>query len=90
MWMGEHRGSKVAVKVLRLTSSNLDKVTSVGYSLNSPGVYSSADYNCIDVLQGSNDVEKSSPSKRTPVSGCANDKQPPCNGIGMDVQREYK
>ena len=35
VWMGEHQGSKVAVKVLRVyTTSNLNKITSVGYPLN--------------------------------------------------------
>ena len=31
VWMGEHQGRKVAVKVLRIcTTSNLNKITSVG------------------------------------------------------------
>ena len=34
VWKGEHRGRKVAVKVLRLyTTSNLDKITTVGFSI---------------------------------------------------------
>ena len=37
VWMGEHQGRKVAVKVLRIFStSNLDKITSVGRSLGLP------------------------------------------------------
>ena len=32
VWMGEHRGIKVAAKVLRVSeSSNFDKITSVGH-----------------------------------------------------------
>ena len=82
VWMGEHLGRKVAVKVLRLaTSSKLEKFISVGYSLNSPGVDPGANCDCVEVLQGGNDVEKSPPSKRAPVSGCANDRKPSCNGI---------
>ena len=40
VWMGEHRGCKVAVKVLRLyTTSNLGKITTVGRSLSFLNVY---------------------------------------------------
>ena len=91
VWMGEHRGRKVAVKVLRLSaSSNLETFTSVGYSLDSTDVYPDAYCDCVDVLQGGNDVEKSPSSKRAPVFGCGNDRQPSCNGIGMDGQWQYK
>ena len=37
VWMGEHQGRKVAVKVLRIyTTSNLDKIISVSDSLKFP------------------------------------------------------
>ena len=35
-------------------------------------------------------MEKSPSSKRAPVFGCGNDRQPSCNGIGMDGQWQYK
>ena len=35
VWMGEHEGRKVAVKVLRIcTTSNLGKIITVGHSLD--------------------------------------------------------
>ena len=91
VWMGEHQGRNVAVKVLRLSMScDLNKFISVGYSLDSPDVYPGADCDRADVLQGGNDVEKPPSSKRAPVSGCADDEQPSCNGIRMDGQWQYK
>ena len=40
VWMGEHQGCKVAVKVLRVyTTSNINKITSVGHSSNFPEVH---------------------------------------------------
>jgi len=54
VWMGEYRGCKVAVKVLRMYStSDLDKITSVGHHLGLVGrVYWRADDCCnhTDVL----------------------------------------
>ena len=51
VWMGEHQGRKVAVKVLRLsTSSNLETFISVGHPLDSTDVYPGADSDCVDVL----------------------------------------
>ena len=92
VWMGEHRGRKVAVKVLRINMrSNLDKMTAVGRSLNFPMVHIkvfTADY--VEVLQGSDDVEKSPPPKRAPTARRHNAQQAFCNGVGMDGQREYK
>ena len=40
VWMGEYEGRKVAVKVLRIfMTSDLNKTTSVGHSLNFPVVH---------------------------------------------------
>ena len=90
--MGEYQGGKVAVKVLRIyTTSNLDKITSVGHSLKLPnGVYQADDCDLVEVLQGGNDVEKSSPSERAPTVGSDNAWQTFCNGVRMDGQREYQ
>ena len=53
-------------------------------------MYRGADRVVLEVLQGSNDVEKSPSSKRAPAVGCNNERQAFRNGIRMDDQREYQ
>lgn len=91
VWMGEYQGCKVAVKVLRVyTTSNLNKITSVGHSLNFPRAFQGVDDGRVEVLQGSDDMEKSPQPKRAPTIGCDDERQAFCNGIRMDDQWECK
>ena len=92
VWKGEHKGSTVAVKVLRIyATADLDKIMGVGCSLRfSNRTYRVADCDSVGFLQRSDNVEKSQPSKRTLVVGCNNERQGSRNGIRMDVQWEYK
>ena len=92
VWMGEHQGGKVAVKVLRIFStSDLDEVTKVGRSQSFPVVWHQrTDCGFVEVLQGSHDVEKPPPSKRASVVGSDNGWQAFRDDIGMDGQWEHK
>ena len=47
VWKGEHQGANVAVKVLKVTSGNLDKVRNVGHRTN-PSNSGGAHYACRD------------------------------------------
>ena len=69
VWKGEHEGTAVAVKVLRVAGfSNIDKIGSVGYRPRPFGsVNGGAHYDCLEILQGSNHMEKSPPSKCAPI-----------------------
>ena len=73
VWKGEHQGLHVAVKVLRVYStSDFEKITSVG-SYSFPKAYvDQLMPNIIDVLQGGCDVEDSSPPKRAAIVGSDN------------------
>ena len=86
VWMGEHQGRKVAVKVLRVYStSDLDRITSVGCCPKlTASVYRGADHDCADVLQGSCNVEKSPPSKCASVVRGDNEQKALRDGLGMD------
>lgn len=74
MWKGEHEGAEVAVKVLRATSDNLDKIRSVGHHPKpSDSVNGGAYHDRAEILQGGRDVERSSPPKRAPIVGSDDD-----------------
>ena len=90
MWKGEHEGAEVAVKVLRATSDNLDKIRSVGHHPKPSGSVSEGAYHdCAEILQGSHDVERSSPSKRAPIVRSDDDREPLRNDISVDGSREH-
>ena len=91
MWKGEHQGTEVAVKVLRVVVGNLDKIRSVGHRPKpSNGVNGGAHYDCVEILQGGHDVEKSLPPKRAPVAGSDNDQQALRNDIRVDGSWEHQ
>lgn len=75
VWMGEHQGRKVAVKVLRLYStSNLGKVINVGRRrVLATSAYFRADYDYVEVLQGSCDMEKPLSSECASAIGSDNE-----------------
>ena len=86
VWMGEYKGCKAAVKVLRVYStSNLDKIVNVG---DLPKLAESArrgaNCNCVEVLQGSCDMEKSPPSECASAVGSDYEQQEVRDGVGMD------
>ena len=83
VWMGEHRGYKVAVKVLRLyTTSDLSKITTVSPSLQPLNrAYHCVCCDYVEVLQRSNNLEKPLSPKRAPASRCDNEWEKFCNGI---------
>ena len=86
MWKGEHQGTEVAVKVLRVVSGKIDKVRSVRRRPKpSNSANGGAHYNCVEILQGSRDVEKSSPPKRAPIAGSDDDQRALRNDIGVDA-----
>ena len=91
MWIGEHRGSKVVVKVLKVfSSSNLDEVTRVSNATGpSNNLFKGADCR-IEVLQRSIAVEEPLPSKRAPIIRSDNEQRELCNGIEVDGQREHQ
>ena len=66
VWKGKYQGRKVAVKVLIVyVSSDLDEIMKV--IMSRACVNGGADHNCVGILQGSHNVEKSRPFKRAPV-----------------------
>jgi len=69
--MGIHLDRPVAAKVLRVYSTcDLDKVTRVGFSFNAlHNRVGKLTVTHVEVLQGSCDVEKPSPSKRATAVG---------------------
>ena len=93
MWMGEHRGRKVAVKVLKVyLTSDFNKITSVSHHLRvAESVYRRIDdhRDCADVLQGGCDMEDPSPSECAPAVGSDDGGKALCDGLGMDGQWEY-
>ena len=90
VWMGEYQGTKVAVKVLRVSeSSDFDKITSVGRCPRHSDSVGGVNSDCIEILQGGHDVEKSPPSKRAPIVGSDDEQQALCNDIGVDGSREH-
>ena len=82
VWIGEHQDREVLVKILRLRSKmNLEDIQSVGHFLNFPTVDLRCSCNCVEVLQGSNDVENPQSSKRAHTFGRDNARLPPRNCI---------
>ena len=73
MWMGNHQGRKVAVKVLKVYSTDdFNKITSVGHHPRlAKDAYRRANDrgDRTDVLQGSCDMEGPLPSECTPTVG---------------------
>jgi len=71
VWKGEHQGRPVAAKVLRVYStSDFDKIRRVGclYSISNV-LIGELTVNHVEILQGSNGVENTSPSKRVTTAG---------------------
>ena len=90
VWEGEYQGGKVAVKVLRMVLSDLDKIIKVFRCINpSKIVNGGVDRNCAAILQGSHNVEKPRAPKRPPVVG-SNDERQVHNDIKVDGQREHQ
>ena len=93
MWMGNHQGRKVAVKVLKVYSTDdFNKITSVGHHPRlAKDVYRRANdrRDHIDVLQGSCNMEGPPPSECTPAVGSDDGEKSPCDGFGVDGQWEY-
>ena len=93
MWMGKHRGRKVAVKVLKVYStSDFNKITSVGHHPRlTKNEYQRTDDNCdrIDILQGSCNMGEPPPSKCAPTVGSDNGGKAFRDGFRMDGQWEY-
>jgi len=90
VWMGEHRGCKVAVKVLRVYStSDFNKIISVSHRPRlGKSFYRRSDDRCdrTDVLQGSCNMEGPLPSKCTSAVGSDDGGEALCNGLRMDGQ----
>ena len=85
MWKGEYQGTKVAVNVLRVDSSDFNEVGSVSHRAKpSSSVKGVANYDCVEILQASHYVEKSPPSKRAPIVGSDDVQQALLNDIRMD------
>jgi len=85
VWMGEHQGCKVAVKVLRVYSaSDLDKITSVSHHPRPKVRIEELMIVVIaDILQGSCHMEDPPPPERAPVVGSDNGRGALCNGWSM-------
>ena len=74
MWLGDHQGRQVAVKVLRVyLSSDFDKITHVGCLCGVQKVrMDELTMTFVGFLQRSCDVENSSPSERFTSAGSDN------------------
>jgi len=94
VWVGEHQGHKVAVKVLKVYStSDFNKITSVGHHLRfAKSTYRRADDRCdrTDVLQGSHNVEEPLPSECASAVGSDDGEKGLRNGLRVDGQWEYQ
>ena len=84
VWMGQHNGREVAVKVLRVyLTSDFEQIRKVGRSLLAL---------CIDeltlshteVLQGGHDVERPPPSECIATTGSDDDRESVRDDIGVD------
>ena len=93
VWVGDYLGRKVAVKVLKVYSTNdFNKITSVSHhSRLVKSAYRTADdrRDRTDVLQGSCDVEEPPTSECAPAVGSDDGGKALCDGFGMDGQWEY-
>jgi len=91
--MGEYRGQKVAVKVLKVyLTSDFKKITSVSHHPRvAKSVYRRTDdrRDRADVLQGSCHMEDPSSSECAPAVGSDVGGKALCDGFGMDGQWEY-
>jgi len=92
VWVGDHGGRQVAVKVLRVYStSDFKKITSVGCLhsiLNIRAGKLTATH--VGVLQGSHDMENPSPSKCVATLGSHDEQRGIHNGIGVDDKWEHQ
>jgi len=91
VWMGEHEGRNVAVKVLRVfPKSKCDKIARVGFRCGSLKTCIDELIMTAEVLQGGCNVE-TPPSPECAIAVGSDDGESPiCDGIGMDDQRKHQ
>ena len=75
VWKGQHQGYSVAVKVLRVYStSNFEKIKNVGLGCCAVFHVGELTLACVEVLQGSHDVENAAPSECAAAIGSNDDR----------------
>ena len=85
VWKGERQGRPVAVKVLRVYSTDdFDKITKVCSHIPLKPCADQLVLAIAEVLQGGCDLDDSSSSKRTTTVRCDNGRTPLYNGFGVD------
>ena len=90
LWKGEHQGSHVAVKVLRVSSESVfGEVMSVSSHDLSKVYAGQLMLVVIGALQGDCDVESPSPSKRAPAVGGDNGQLSDHDSIRVDDKWEH-
>ena len=89
VWKGQYNGRDVAAKVLRIyLTSDFDRIRRVSSS-QILRVYELT-VSHVEILQGGNDVGRTSPPKRVAVVGGDNERESVCDGIGMDGERYHQ
>ena len=90
VWKGQHHDREVVAKVLRVyQTSDLGQIRKVG----APRLASRINELTVshtEVLQGGRGMESPSPSKCAAAVGCYDDRNPVCDGIGMDGERKHQ
>ena len=84
VWKSRHEGIEVAVKVLKVfVTSDLAKLTKVGFPIcQRPRVDRLAA--TTEILQGGYHLESSPPPECVATVWSDDERQPVCNGVGMD------
>ena len=91
VWKGQHQGYGVAVKVLRVYStSNFEKIKNVGLGCCAVFHVGELTLACVEVLQGSHDVENAAPSERAATIGSDDDRLQICDDVEVDGKWEYQ
>lgn len=90
--MGDHRGLRVAVKVLRVyLTTDFAKVRMVRCVFVAPSIHvCTLTLTRVEVLQGGHHLGNSSPSERVTTARSDDERLPIYNGVGMDDRWEYQ
>jgi len=89
VWKGEYNGRDVAVKVVR-TYSNSDLQKILGVSCLRCFACMFTDEHCVEVLQGSCDLEDPPASEHPAPGRSDNVREPVRNGVGLDGVWEHQ
>jgi len=91
VWKGKYRNQDVVMKVLRTYStSDLQKVIGVGCWLPSLFACQHANRACVEILQGSHDMENASASERAAADRSDDVRDSLRNDIELDGERKHQ